>query len=45
MEELNAKGLNASVSGLKLTVLGKGAPGTKDLYYFEHYRKVGVWLA
>jgi hypothetical protein len=45
-EELNAKGLNASVSGLKLTVLGKvTASGTKDLYYFEHYRKVGVWLA
>jgi len=45
-DELNARGLNASVSGLKLTVLGKvTASGTKDLYYFEHYRKVGVWLA
>ena len=44
--ELNAKGLNASVSGLKLTLLGKvPSPGNKDLYYFERYRKVGVWLA
>jgi hypothetical protein len=45
-DELNAKGLNASVSGLKLTLLGKVTPsGNKDLYYFQRYRKVGVWLA
>jgi len=45
-DELNAKGLNASVSGLRLTLLGKvTASGNKDLYYFERYRRVGVWLA
>jgi|GEM_PF-1280606 len=45
-DELNARGLNASASGLRLTVSGKvTTPGIKDLYYFERYRKVGVWLA
>ncbi|MEM2866845.1 MAG: hypothetical protein QXM46_01030 [Candidatus Hadarchaeales archaeon] len=43
---LNSMGLNASLSGLKLTILGRvTAAGTKDLYYFEHLRKVAVWLA
>ncbi|MEM1982020.1 MAG: hypothetical protein QXZ52_02440 [Candidatus Hadarchaeales archaeon] len=45
-DELNSKGLNATLSGLKLTVLGKvTSPGIKDLYYFEHLRRVAVWLA
>ncbi len=45
-DELNSRGLNATLSGLRLTVQGKvTTAGTKDLYYFEHVRKVAVWLA
>ena len=42
-DELNAQGLNASLDGLKLTILGRvtGA-GTKDIYYREKITEIRV---
>ncbi len=42
-DELNAQGLNASLDGLKLTILGRvtGA-GTKDIYYYKHVKKIEI---
>jgi len=48
-DDLNSLGLNANLDNqnpLKLTILGRNAsPGVKDLYYFEHMRKIAVWVA
>lgn len=47
-DELNSLGLNASIDNLnpfRLIILGRvTTPGVRDLYYFEHLRRVAVWL-
>ncbi len=42
-DELNSRGLNATLSGLTLAVLGKNtSAGVKDLYYYERVVEVEV---
>jgi hypothetical protein len=44
-DELNAKGYNASLEGLTLTILGKeNAPGVKDIYYYETLKEIEVFV-